>query len=291
MLKKANYKILALFILNIAATFFWYNAIIGRLETVQAMADGKTPVTIIMYHSILPDRFGEYVISPEQFESDIKYLSDNGYNFITMTELINFVNKKRAKLPDKPVMITFDDGYYNNYLYAYPIAKKYNACFVISILGYYTDANKEGEKMSKYYSHLTWEQINEMNKSGLVEIQNHSYNLHKNSKARLGSAKSSNETAEEYKKFLTEDVMTLQKLLKKKTGIEPNTFTYPFGRISPESVEILKDLDFEAMLTCGSGINYVGKGDKELLYSLKRFNRPYGKSSASYFKGKLAPGD
>ena len=286
---RADKKIVIILILSVIATFLLGRIIINVPEVVQVMSTGKTPVSIIMYHSILKDSkmAGEFVISPDQFEKDIKFLIDNGYNFITATELINFVKEKKYSLPDKPVMITFDDGYYNNFVYVYPIMEKYDIPFVLSIIGYYTDINKDGDKLSAYYSHVTWDQVREMSESGLVDIQNHSYNLHKISNARAGSAKNSNETVEQYRKFLSEDLTKLQELLKKKSGVKANTFTYPFGKISEESVDILKELGFSAALTCHNGINYIEKGDTEALYHLKRFNRPHGQSSENFFKGKL----
>lgn len=290
LLKKWSVRIIGLLVLCVAATYLWSGIVMRGLATVQTMTKDKVSLSIFMYHSILKDssRAGEYVISPEQFENDIRYLKDNGYHFITMSDLVRYVNKKRGKLPDKPVIITFDDGFYNNYLYAYPIMQKYNTPFVISIIGKYTDINKEGEKMNGYYSHLTWEQLKEMTDSGLVEIQNHSYDLHSNSGKRMGSTKNKGESLEDYKTLLSDDLLKLQKLLKKNVGIEPNTFTYPYGRISPESVDILRELGFDAALTCASGINDIGKGDIDLLLQLKRYNRPHGKSSESYFQGKLA---
>ncbi len=95
---------------------------------------------IIMYHSMLKDqsRQGQYVISPDTFESDLKYLKAHGYTSVTMQELIDYV-KKGAPLPEKPIVLSFDDGYYNNYLYAYPLAKQYGFKIVIAPIGYYTD--------------------------------------------------------------------------------------------------------------------------------------------------------
>ena len=251
--------------------------------------DDQVALSIIMYHCILKDseRTGKFVITPAQFEDDVKYLKDNNYNFITVTDVINYVNNNKAKLPKKPIIISFDDGYYNNFLYTYPIIKKYDASFVLSIIGKYTDINKEGEKLSPYYSHVTWDQLKEMNQSGCVELQNHSYDLHKNTKGRKGSLKKKNEDLNEYREFLEGDLNKLQELMEEKLNIRPNTFTYPFGSRSEESIQILKDIGFDAALTCREGINYIKKGDTDTLFHLKRFNRPYGVSSQEYFKGKL----
>lgn len=288
--KKAQIVMLVLLImLNTTATFFWAETIANNYEAVEAVLENKTPITIIMYHAIMKDksRSGDFVISPDQVESDIKYLKDNGYNFITITDLISYVNDVFFMLPEKPVIITFDDGYYNNYLYVFPILKKYDAKIVLSIIGKQTDINKEGEKLSPAYSHVTWEQIEEMKKSGHVEIQNHSYNLHSLTGSRSAAMRKSGESIENYTEMLTGDLMKLQNLLKEKVNITPNAFAFPFGKISDESLEIIKGLGFDAALSCYEGINYIGKGDTELLFKLKRFNRPFGKSSESFFRGKL----
>lgn len=74
-------------------------------------------VPIIMYHSILKNsHLGKYVITPEEFEEDIRYLNEHKYNSITMTDLINYVYNN-GDIPLKPVVITFDDGNLNNYIY------------------------------------------------------------------------------------------------------------------------------------------------------------------------------
>jgi len=93
---------------------------------------------VVMYHGILKDGnySGRFVITPDEFEQDLKYLSDNGYTSVFMSQIIDYV-KNGTPLPEKPVVITFDDGYYNNYLYAYPLALKYNMKLVISIVGKY----------------------------------------------------------------------------------------------------------------------------------------------------------
>ena len=74
-------------------------------------------VPILMYHSILrsTNTHGDYIITESAFESDLKYLKDNGYTTIVMQDLIDFVCNGK-KLPEKPVVLTFDDGYSNNYL-------------------------------------------------------------------------------------------------------------------------------------------------------------------------------
>jgi len=83
-----------------------------------ASAGSLTPpepvkLTVLMYH-FLYNNSGEHFISPEEFERDLAYLKNNGYTTIGVSDLISFVYENKP-LPKKPVMLTFDDGYYNNY--------------------------------------------------------------------------------------------------------------------------------------------------------------------------------
>ncbi len=246
-------------------------------------------VPIVMYHGTVPKSkdLGKFVITPKELESDIKYLKDRGYTSITMTDLINYVYNDR-ELPSKPVMLTFDDGYYNNYIYATPILKNYDMKGVISVVGEFTEASTKIPENNVQYSYVTWEQIKNMSDSGIYEIQNHTYNLHKYGKTRYGAKKNRGESIEAYKNLLYSDVGLLQQKLKESVGIEPNTFTYPFGYMCSDSVPILKEMGFKATLSCSEGVNIINKNKKDILYGLKRKNRPHGVSTESFFK-KFCP--
>ena len=243
-------------------------------------------VPVLMYHGILKDskRWGQYVISPEEFENDLIYLKEKGYTTIVVQDLIDYV-ETGAPLPEKPVMLTFDDGYYNNYLYAYPLLQKYECKAVISVIGYYSEVFSNTEDVSAYYSHLTWKEIREMSESGLVEIQNHSYNMHKNA-SRKGAKKVSGESLGNYTKALNDDLMKLQTLLKENADITPTAFTYPFGAVSDASKEIIKQMGFKASLSSEQKVNKITR-DPECLYLLHRIVRPSGIDRAKFFEQKL----
>ncbi len=239
---------------------------------------------IIMYHSMLNEksRSGAYVITPQTFEEDLQYLQAHGYTTVVIQDLIDYVYSGK-ELPQKPIMLTFDDGYYNNYLYAFPLLKKYNAKMVLSPVGRYTDQYSESEDNHANYSYVTWMQIKEMIDSGLVEIQNHSYDMHANNKSqRKGAQKTAGETLEQYKHALTADVMKMQERTKEMTGYTPTAFTYPLGAVSKEAQPILEELGFQATLVCESRINRITRAP-ECLYNLGRFLRPSGPGSAQYF--------
>jgi peptidoglycan/xylan/chitin deacetylase (PgdA/CDA1 family) len=234
-------------------------------------------VPILMYHEVKRHNVGKDVITPYEIESDLKYLKENQYTTISIQDLIDFVNKKK-ELPAKPIILSFDDGYLNNYVYVYPLLKKYDKKIVLSIIGKNTDDFTRIPDDSLDYSHVTWDQINEMMKSGLVEIQNHTYNMHHITRRRYGCRRNQGESLEHYNQALTEDITKLQQEIIQMTGYTPNTFTYPYGRVSEESCSIIKRLGFKASLTCDYGVNIITR-DPERLYGLKRICRSHGISA------------
>lgn len=241
-------------------------------------------VPIIMYHSILKDpaRSNKYTITPAVLEEDLKYIKANGYETITISDLISYVYADKP-LPPKPIILTFDDGHYNNYGYLYPLLEKYDMKAVISIVGSYTDKFSETNEANLNYSYLRWKDINELISSGRVEFQNHTYNLHDNTHGRIGAKKKKGESDDEYKKILEEDINKLQNEFKENTGYVPTCFTYPFGGISNSSLDIIKELGFKASLSCEEGINKITKNPNSL-YLLKRYNRPSYVSTYNIFK-------
>lgn len=278
-----NKKIALTFTIIVTAAIIFYS-VASFATTIKDKQSIKLP--IIMYHSVLKERKyqGRYVISPSDFENDVLYLKKNGYTTIVMDDLIKYVNKK-GTLPEKPVMLTFDDGYYNNYLYIYPIAKKYNIKIVISPIGFYSDQFSQNGKEANHavYSYCTWEQINEMINSGLVEFQNHTYNLHHCGKGkRLGAGRMYNENSEKYKIMLFEDLFKMQHKMKENTGYIPTTFVYPYGKVSKDSFPVIKKIGFKGSMICESRMNYITK-DPECLFGLCRFIRPNNISSTAYF--------
>ncbi|MBQ2881871.1 MAG: polysaccharide deacetylase family protein [Clostridia bacterium] len=242
---------------------------------------------VIMYHSILKDSSlqGRYVVSPLQLENDLKYLSENGYTAITVADLLAYVDEG-IPLPEKPVMLTFDDGYYNNYLYAFPLMRKYGFKMVLSVIGKFSDDFSNTSDENAYYSHCTWDQLREMELSGYVEVQNHSFDMHSTDKGRNGTKKNSWESVENYKEILSRDILKCQNYLVEQSGITPTAFTYPFGAISSESVSILKELGFKASFSCENKMNLITR-DPECLFGINRFIRPSGEASETYFESTV----
>lgn len=234
-------------------------------------------VPILMYHQVKKTNLSKDIISPEEFESDLKFLSENNYTTITMAELIDYVHNG-GELPENPIILTFDDGYLSNYKYVFPLLKKYNMKIVLSIIGKSTDDFSKVKDTNIDHAHMTWEQVKEMADSGLVEIQNHSYNLHKISKTRYGSGQKENESFKEYEEILSEDLRLLQEKIEEITGVSPNTYTYPYGKYNNNTDKIIKDLGFHASLSVKYGVNMISPDHPEKLFGLKRICRAHNQS-------------
>lgn len=254
------------------------------ISIVIATSEDYIEVPIIMYHSILKDssRSNKYTVTPTVLEEDLKYIKDKGYTTVTITDLISYVYDNKP-LPENPIVLTFDDGHYNNYGYLFPLLEKYDMKAVISIVGSYTDKFTETDEANLNYSYLRWKDIKELMDTGCIEFQNHTYNLHSNTGKRIGTKKIKGETDEHYKNVLEEDILKLQQEFKENTNYIPQCFTYPFGGISNASLDIIKELGFKASLSCEQGINKLTKNPNSL-YLLKRYNRPSYISTYNFFQ-------
>ncbi|MCM8760762.1 MAG: polysaccharide deacetylase family protein [Candidatus Omnitrophica bacterium] len=118
---------------------------------------------ILMYHSIDDNtRLSKLSVSPESFERQMKFLKDHRYNVISVEKAVSYIQNKE-RVPPKTIAITFDDGFYNNYKYAYPVLKKYGIPATIYVI-----VGKIGQP-----GYLGWKEIKEMSDSGLITIGSH----------------------------------------------------------------------------------------------------------------------
>lgn len=257
----------------------------GAGNTDKKTSDDEVFLPIIMYHSLLKDQKlqNDYTISPALFEKDLKCLTSSGYTTVTVEDLINYVYHGK-NLPDKCIMLTFDDGCYNNYYYAFPLLKKYKCKAVISPIASMTEKFTQTQDISVSYGHISDSDIKEMVNSGYVEIQNHSYDMHTLT-PRKGVSKKRSESAEDYKNAITSDITKAQNYLENVTGKKPSCFVYPFGAKSNGTEEIVRGLGFVCTLTCTEEPNVITR-DKESLFELGRYRRD-GKESMEKLLGRI----
>lgn len=247
-----------------------------------AAAEGQEPVEvpILMYHSVLERENGSiYCIGREAFRADLLYLKEHGYEAVLASELADWAREGKP-LPEKPVMITLDDGFLNGLTAVLPVLEELDMKAVISVVGAYSEQSIAEHDPDPRYAYLTWEDIRTLAQSGRVEIGNHTYAMH-GLEGRRGCARCSGEEAEVYRAALAGDLSRLQELLTRESGVTPVTFAYPYGAVSGEALTVLKELGFQAALTCDERINTL-TGDPEELYCLGRFNRPSDESTEAF---------
>lgn len=247
-------------------------------------AQSSKALPIVMYHQLTKNKSksGKYVLSVEQFENDLKYLKEKGYESVTIKQLLDYSNGKDS-LPDKPIMITFDDGCETLYAYALPLLEKYGFGAVGFVIGALADEYTENGDHNLSYSYLNWEDIKTLCDGGVIDIQSHTYNLHKNSNSRSGLKKKKSETFEQYSEFLTGDAVKMKMKMSEHTGKEPVAIAYPFGSFSKESEDILKSNGIQIAFTCEEKVNIIKKSESDWLFRLGRYNRPEGISSENFF--------
>lgn len=242
---------------------------------------------IAMYHSVTDqgDSPGEYIIPTERMESDLKFLKDRGFETVTVRDVIAFV-QNGTPLPEKPVMLTFDDGHYNNYANVYPLLEKYQMKAVLSPVGALTEQFTQSGEISEIWSYCTGQQLQEMAHSGLVEIQNHSFNFHQLAERR-GCLRQKGENEQDYQRLFWDDTKRAQDLFVEWDIPEPVCYTYPYGALNEESEQLLKQYGFAATLGCEEGINVLTKEDN-CLRRMKRYNRDGRKSTEVFWSEILA---
>ena len=277
--KSVIYSLLAAFCVLLAVFVVPYDAI-------SALSEQKSvELPIVMYHQLTKSesRAGRYVLTLEQFEKDLVYLKEKGYKTVTVRQLIDF-SLGKTNLPENAVMITFDDGCETLYSYAKPLLEKYGFTAVGFIVGAYTDSYSEMNDHNLNYSSMTWSEIKELCQGGVIDIQSHTYDLHKNTGERSGIKKKKSESLGCYSEFLTADAVKMKERMLEYTGRIPVAVAYPFGSYSKESADILKKCGIEMAFTCEEKVNIIKKSESEWLFRLGRFNRPEGISSESFFE-------
>lgn len=233
-------------------------------------------VPILMYHHLSEDVTNSEMVSPEQFEAQIRVLSEAGYTGVSFDELQAYV-LRGAPLPEKPVVITFDDGYESNYTLAYPILQKYGMKATIFAIG--VSFGKDHYKDTDYAitPHFGAAEAAEMAASGLISIQSHTYDMHQWPPYESGSAVRENilplpgESEEAYVQALTEDFTRSRALLEDAAGQPVDVLAYPAGQYSTLAQVTLQSLGVHVTLSTNPGVNTVVRGLPQTLYAMLRF--------------------
>lgn len=232
----------------------------------------KVNLPVLMYHSVTSYGKSKYIVTEKQLENDLKRLTENGFTAVSAQELIDYADGK-GDLPEKPILLTFDDGHYNNLSTALPLLEKYHCKAVISVIGKFSEFSSTHPQESHHpeYSYLTWEDIATLNENPFIEIGSHTYNMHDFS-PRFGIGRIKGEDDKTYEENLRKDLTRLNGKLYT-VNVDPVVFAYPFGRYNSIAEKTLLEMGFRITLTCTEGINTIEKGNPKSIVHLKRYNR------------------
>jgi peptidoglycan/xylan/chitin deacetylase (PgdA/CDA1 family) len=218
---------------------------------------GPAPA-VLCYHRVLPQATGarrlpNYAVTPEQFAEQMAVLVADGFTSLTLAEFREIARGRREP-PERAVLITFDDGYADNYLVAWPIAQKFGLkinLFVCtglvaeeSVPAFEKPSDCEQisrEEFPEFWQPLSWKQISEMTSAG-VGLGFHSHN-HKNI-ARMPASD------------LVADINRGASLLQSQLALQANAFAFPYGHYgsySNDTIALLQQRGFEMLFTTELG--------------------------------------
>lgn len=194
-------------------------------------------VPVLYYHSVEPSENNEVIISPLKLKQQLQFVKEAGYTTLTMTQLNDYLLNNKP-IPEKSIMITFDDGYMDNYTNAFPILKELNMNATIFVI---TSGIDDG-----YY--LSSSQLKEMSDYG-IDIESHTVNhLHLN---QLSYEKQLEELKDSRDK--------LNRILNK----EVTTVAYPFGDFNDDTKRAVKDAGYTLAFTTNKG--YADRDDDAIV--------------------------
>lgn len=262
--------------------------LLGLCVLVAVVAVPRTPaaqtadVAILMYHAFTENEAETSSVCTlaSEFERQLSALRDAGYTSVGYADLIKFVNGK-GKLPEKPLLISIDDGYQNNLDLAAPLLEKYGFCANIAVIGVSIGHTTYKDTDIPIMPHFSLEDVRPWIKRGVLTVTTHSYDMHQiaavdGNDCRRGVLQMPGEAEPDYIAALTQDYTHAQEQLAGLPGKVLPVFTYPFGAYSELSERVLQEQGVQVTVTIANGANRLVKGEPETLRLLRRINVPAG---------------
>lgn len=235
-------------------------------------------VAILMYHAFTEDEAdtGSLCTPASEFARQLSALRDAGYTSVGYADLIEFVNGD-GKLPEKPLLITIDDGYQNNLDLAAPLLEKYGFCANIAVIGVSIGRTTYKDTDIPITPHFSLEDAHPWVARGVLTVTTHSYDMHQvtavdGAGCRRGVLQMHGEAESDYIAALTQDYTRAQEQLAGLPGTPLPVFTYPFGAYSELSERVLQELGVQVTVTIADGANRLVKGEPETLRLLHRIH-------------------
>ncbi|WP_109079440.1 poly-beta-1,6-N-acetyl-D-glucosamine N-deacetylase PgaB [Aggregatibacter kilianii] len=252
-----------------------------------ASASAQDRYGVLAYHSVVDDtapkeekQYFPQTISTNLLISHFNWLKENGYNVVSWQQIIDAENGK-GTLPEKAVVLSFDDGYATMYNVIYPILKAYNYPAVFAPVSSWLDTPVNqlipyaNTKLPRNVF-VTWDQVREMVQSGLVEIASHTDNLHHGVRANPAGSQlpavvapeyknNRYESKTEYKNRLVQDFSRSSKSIQRQIAKKPRIMVWPYGQFNDVAIDAAKQSGMTHHFALGQkiinkvGDKYVGR--------------------------------
>jgi peptidoglycan/xylan/chitin deacetylase (PgdA/CDA1 family) len=199
-------------------------------------------VPIIMYHSVNPvenPAIRRLILTPESFRRQMCFLKDHRYNVVTLRELAGLI-ASGEKIPPRTIAITFDDGYRDNYTYAFPVLKEYKIPAAIFII---IDEVGRLVKDKSGDDRLSWGQIRQMRDSGLINFGSHA----------MGPEPLTKISSDEE---LKRQVFLSKRILEEQLGVAAYSFSYPEGRFDAKIRQLVINAGYKIAVATKPGRSY-----------------------------------
>jgi len=239
-----------------------------------------------MYHAFTedPNAATSEVSYSEDFKAQVAALKEAGYHPVFYRDLVDYVYQG-TELPEKPIVLTMDDGYQSDLDLAVPILEREGFRATIAVIGCSVGRDTYKDTGTPINPHFSLEDAAPYVESGVLDIQTHSYDMHQVKKldgedCRLGVLRMEGETETEYKEALTADFLRSREQIESVLDVDCNVYTYPYGKYDELSESVLRNLGIQVSVTVEPGVNRLVKGRPECLYQMKRINVPGGMNAA-----------
>lgn len=243
-----------------------------------ALGTESVYVPVLVYHHFVEEGSAEngLIVSASAFDDQMYRLKEEGYSAVTADQLIDYVDKG-TPLPEKPVLITFDDGYTSNLEIAAPILEKYDMHAIIFVIGIFAGESEDPRSgVSLYPPRFGWDDALPWVEKGVLDIQCHSYDMHRviaeGYTSRDGMLRAEGERSSEYAMVLKEDFDLYRSTLSRNLGTEMKALAFPFGYISNELLLETKKNGIRISFSTEVGGNFIVSGNSDSLHCMNRIN-------------------
>ena len=234
-------------------------------------------VPVLMWHNLAEESSGDMTISVDTFRAQIEALHEAGFKTVSLQQLYDYVHFG-TELPEKPIVLTFDDGYFSNYEYAFPILQEYDMQATIFAIGVSVGKDTYKDTDHAMTPHLGADEAREMVASGLISVQSHTYDMHQwppfedgNAQVRETLLPFDGEADADYEAAVEADFAESRELLESITGQPVNALAFPEGAYVTLTQDALRSAGAELTFTTVRAVNTVVKGLPQSLCAMPRF--------------------